>query len=59
MESKMESMGIIGFIFGLAGLSYAITAKSDIVKLKQEFEDFKTSLEVTERIAKDNPPESR
>lgn len=55
----MESMGIIGFIFGLAGLSYAITAKSDIVKLKQEFEDFKTSLEVTERIAKDNPPESR
>ncbi len=41
----MEAMGIIGFIFGLAGLSYATTAKRDIAELKQEFEDFKASIE--------------
>lgn len=41
----MEAMGVLGFIFGLAGLSFALTAKTDIAKLKQEFEEFKTSLD--------------
>ncbi|WP_394174738.1 hypothetical protein [Thalassotalea litorea] len=38
----MEAMGILGFIFGLAGLSYAMKAKSDIAHLQQEFADLKT-----------------
>lgn len=42
----METMGIIGFIFGLAGLSYAIKAKDDVAKLKVEFEELKASLDV-------------
>lgn len=45
----MEAMGIIGFIFGLAGLSYATTAKNDIAKLKIEFEDFKASIESSDK----------
>ena len=53
----MESMGIIGFIFGLAGLSYAMTAKKDVAKLKQEFEDFKTSLEDSNHASENNPRE--
>ena len=53
----MESMGIIGFIFGLAGLSYAMTAKKDVAKLKQEFEDFKTSLEGSNHASENNPRE--
>ncbi|WP_158589095.1 hypothetical protein [Alginatibacterium sediminis] len=40
----MEAMGIIGFVFGLAGLSYALAAKRDIADLKQEFESLKLSL---------------
>ena len=50
----MEAMGIIGFIFGLAGLSYATTAKNDIAKLKKEFENFKASIEILERSNKNN-----
>jgi hypothetical protein len=50
----MEAMSIIGFIFGMAGLSYATTAKRDVAKLKQEFEDFKASLEVTKKLDKNN-----
>ncbi|MFQ3235953.1 MAG: hypothetical protein ACI9C4_001517 [Paraglaciecola sp.] len=50
----METMGIIGFIFGLAGLSYATAAKRDIAKLKQEFEDFKLSLKATDKLNKKN-----
>ena len=53
-ESNMEAMGIIGFIFGLAGLSYATTAKNDIAKLKKEFENFKASIEILERSNKNN-----
>ena len=53
----MEAMGIIGFIFGSAGLSYAMTAKSDIAKLKIEFEDFKASLEAPDKSNKNNPME--
>ena len=53
----METMGILGFIFGLAGLSFAITAKSDIAKLKQEFEDFKASIKTSDSLNKNNSPE--
>ncbi|GLS84552.1 hypothetical protein [Paraferrimonas haliotis] len=41
----MEAMGILGFIFGLAGLSIATTAKKDIAKLTSELEELKASLE--------------
>lgn len=50
----MESMGIIGFIFGLAGLSYATAAKNDIAKLKIEFENFKASLETSNKLNEHN-----
>ncbi|WP_412970853.1 hypothetical protein [Glaciecola sp. MF2-115] len=53
----MEAMGIIGFIFGLAGLSYATTAKNDIAKLKIEFEDFKASLEASDKSNKSSSSE--
>lgn len=53
----MEAMGIIGFIFGLASLSYATTAKRDIAKLKQEFENFKVSLEASGKLNKNNSSE--
>ncbi len=46
----MEAMSIIGFIFGLAGLSYATTARRDIAKLKQEFEDFKAALNASKSL---------
>lgn len=39
----MEAIGIIGFIFGLAGLSYAKAAKEDITQLKKEFEVLRSS----------------
>ncbi|MDC2889010.1 hypothetical protein Q4575_07245 [Psychrosphaera sp. 1_MG-2023] len=45
----MEAMGVLGFIFGLAGFSYANAVKSDIAKLRQEFEDFKASLNTSEK----------
>ena len=54
----MEAMGIIGFIFGLAGLSYATTAKNDIAKLKIEFEDLKASIEASDKSNKNNSSES-
>lgn len=53
----MEAMGIIGFVFGLAGLSYATTAKRDIAKLKQEFEDFKVSLAASDKLNKNDSSE--
>lgn len=38
-------MEMMGFIFGLAGLSFALMAKEQISKLKKEFETLKKSLE--------------
>lgn len=43
----MEAMAIIGFVFGLAGLSFATKAKNDVAQLKMEFEDFKRSVEAS------------
>ena len=48
----MEAMSIIGFVFGLAGLSYATTARRDIAKLTQEFEDFKAVLNASKSLDK-------
>jgi hypothetical protein len=53
----MEAMGIIGFIFGLAGLSYATTAKKEIANLRQEFQDFKLSVEFRDKINNNSKPE--
>lgn len=53
----MEAMSIIGFVFGLAGLSYATTAKRDLAKLKQEFEDLKISLEASNQLDKKDSSE--
>jgi|GEM_PF-464604 len=50
----MEAMSIIGFIFGLAGLSYAVTAKHDVATLKKEFKDFKLSLEASDKSNRKN-----
>jgi len=51
----MESMGIIGFIFGLAGLSFAITAKNELAKLKEDFESFREELKNSgASVSKDN-----
>jgi hypothetical protein len=41
----MESMGILGFIFGLSGLAFAIIAWEQITALKKEFNDLKMDLE--------------
>ena len=38
-------MEIIGFVFGLAGLSFALIVKEQIAKLKKEFESLKKDLE--------------
>ena len=41
----MEAMSIMGFIFGMAGLSLAITAKNQLASLRKEFEDLKKNIE--------------
>ena len=38
-------MDVIGFIFGLAGLSFALQAKEQLAKLKIEFDDLQKNLE--------------
>ena len=40
----MEAFGILGFTFGLAGLTFAIIAWGQFASLKKEFEDLKKSL---------------
>ncbi len=41
----MESMGILGFIFGMSGLSIALIGKEQIASLKKEFDALKEELE--------------
>ncbi len=41
----MDAFGLMGFIFGMSGLSFAIIAWGQIASLKKEFEDLKKSLE--------------
>lgn len=43
----MEAMGILGFIFGLAALNFATTAKKEIANLKLELEEIKASLDTS------------
>ena len=40
----MEVFGLLGFIFGLSGMTFAIIAWGQIASLKKEFEDLKKSL---------------
>ncbi len=55
----MEAMGIIGFIFGLAGLSVAMTAKNQLASLKQEFEDLKKKTEDSGVLNGQTQPEDK
>ena len=41
----MEVFGILGFTFGLSGITFAMFAWAQIASLKKEFEDLKKSLE--------------
>lgn len=41
----MEAMGMMGFIFGMSGTSFAIIAWSLVGSLRKEFEDLKKNLE--------------
>ncbi|WP_157203830.1 MULTISPECIES: hypothetical protein [unclassified Marinomonas] len=41
----MESMGILGFFFGLVAFAYAHKSKADIAKLEQDIEGLKAMLE--------------
>jgi hypothetical protein len=43
-EKRMEAMGIIGFVFGLAALAYANKSKADIIKLEQGVETLNAEL---------------
>jgi hypothetical protein len=44
-QAKMEGMSVIGFIFGLSGMSLAIIAWTQIASLRKEFEELKKCLE--------------
>jgi hypothetical protein len=46
----MESMGIIGFIFGLSGLSFALMSREQLTALKKEFDELKKNLEDSELL---------
>ena len=55
----MESMGIMGFVFGLAGLSFALIAQEKIASLKKEFDDLKKNLESSGNLTKPEGPEEK
>ncbi len=40
-------MEVVGFVFGLSGLSFALIAWERIAKLKKEFEELKSNLEAS------------
>lgn len=40
----METMGLLGFVFGLSGLSFSLTAMGQVSSLKSEFEEFKKNM---------------
>jgi len=49
----MQAMGIMGFIFGMAGLALATTIQSQLASLRKEFEDLKKNLESSSGILKE------
>ena len=55
----MESMGIIGFVFGLAGLSFALMGKEKIEALRKEFDELKKNLEDSGTLNKKTGPEDK
>ena len=38
-------MDVLGFVFGLSGMSFAITAWTQVASLRKEFEDLQKRLE--------------
>ncbi len=38
-DDKLEAMGVMGFVFGMAGLSFAIIARKEIEALKRELKE--------------------
>jgi len=50
-------MEIIGFIFGLGGLSFALQAKEQLSKLKVEFDELKYNLEKSGVLSNKIEPE--
>ena len=48
----MESMGILGFVFGLSGLSFALIAQEKITSLKKDFNHLKKNLEDSGTLTK-------
>ncbi|MCB0282598.1 MAG: hypothetical protein H6627_14085 [Calditrichae bacterium] len=40
----MEAMGLLGFIFGMSAMSFAIIAWTQIAALRKEFEELKKNL---------------
>ena len=55
----METLGILGFIFGMSGLSFAIIAWGLIGRLRKEFEDLKKNLEDTGVLKEQAEPEDK
>lgn len=41
----MDTFSIIGFVFGLSGLSFAMIVQEKLTKLNKEFETLKKDLE--------------
>lgn len=40
----MESMGILGFVFGVSALSFVLKAQGEIATIKEEIETMKKQL---------------
>ena len=55
----MDTFGLLGFIFGLSGLSYAIIARGQIASLQKEFEDLKKNLENSGVLKEQAEPEDK
>ena len=49
----MEAFGIIGFVFGLTGLSLAVNAGAGIKKLKEELENLRKKVQALEEGGKE------
>ena len=41
----MDTFGLLGFVFGSCGFTFAIIARGQICSLQKEFEDLKKNLE--------------
>ena len=53
----MDAFGLMGFISGMSGLSFAIIAWGQISSLRKEFEDLKRNLEDSGVLKEQPKPE--